>query len=36
LKAPISIEWIDGIAEADGIDDWQSRRVTVVLENNTQ
>jgi hypothetical protein len=32
LKAPISIEWIDGIAEADGIDDWQSRRVTVVLE----
>ena len=34
LNAPISIEWMDGTAEADGIDDWQSRRVTVVLEES--
>jgi len=25
------IQWIDARAEADGIDDWQSRRVTVTL-----
>lgn len=25
------VEWIDGEREADGIDDWRSRRVTVVL-----
>jgi hypothetical protein len=31
LDLPASIEWADATAEADGIDDWQSRRVTVVL-----
>ena len=25
------VDWIDGKREADGVDDWQSRRVTVVL-----
>jgi len=32
LTVPLSIDWIDAEAEADGVDDWQSRRVTVVLE----
>jgi hypothetical protein len=32
LKVPLSIDWKDGEPEADGIDDWRSRRVTVVLE----
>ena len=31
LKLDTQIDWIDGVAEADGVDDWQSRRVTVVL-----
>lgn len=31
LAADAEIDWIDGEAEADGIDDWKSRRVTVVL-----
>ncbi|HEY8521284.1 MAG TPA: hypothetical protein VIN61_14485 [Gammaproteobacteria bacterium] len=31
LEADAEIDWIDGEAEADGIDDWRSRRVTVVL-----
>ena len=31
LTVPLSVDWQDGAAEADGIDDWQSRRVTVVL-----
>jgi hypothetical protein len=31
LDLPATIEWADATAEADGIDDWQSRRVTVVL-----
>lgn len=31
LQLPTQIDWSDGSAEADGIDDWQSRRVTVVL-----
>jgi hypothetical protein len=32
LHAPLSVDWQDGEPEADGIDDWRSRRVTVVLE----
>lgn len=32
LNAPTVVDWIEGNAEADGIDDWRSRRVTVVLE----
>jgi hypothetical protein len=32
LNVPLSIDWRDGESEADGIDDWRSRRVTVVLE----
>jgi outer membrane protein OmpA-like peptidoglycan-associated protein len=32
LKAPLAVRSADGKAEADGIDDWRSRRVTVVLE----
>ncbi len=32
LNVPLAIRWVDGEAEADGIDDWRSRRVTVVLE----
>jgi hypothetical protein len=32
LTVPLSIDWKDGKSEADGIDDWRSRRVTVVLE----
>lgn len=31
LQLETQIDWIDGTSEADGIDDWQSRRVTVVL-----
>lgn len=31
LDAEAEIDWIDGDAEADGVDDWKSRRVTVVL-----
>jgi hypothetical protein len=31
LKLPVTVSWISGEAEADGIDDWQSRRVTVEL-----
>ena len=31
LDAPAQIQWTDGESEADGIDDWQSRRVTIVL-----
>jgi hypothetical protein len=32
LNAPLAIDWVDGESEADGVDDWRSRRVTVVLE----
>jgi hypothetical protein len=31
LQLPTDNEWTDGLAEADGVDDWQSRRVTIVL-----
>jgi hypothetical protein len=31
LQVQPDVEWIDGESEADGIDDWRSRRVTVVL-----
>lgn len=31
LTVTAEVAWIDGEAEADGVDDWQSRRVTVVL-----
>ena len=31
LDIAAELEWIDAAAEADGSDDWQSRRVTVVL-----
>lgn len=31
LDLPAQVSWIDGEAEADGIDDWQSRRVVLVL-----
>lgn len=31
LVTDAELDWIDGEAEADGIDDWQTRRVTVVL-----
>jgi len=31
LEAAVELDWIDGEAEADGIDDWRTRRVTVVL-----
>ena len=32
LEIPLSVGWKDGEREADGVDDWRSRRVTVVLE----
>jgi hypothetical protein len=32
LAVAPDIEWTDGEAEADGVDDWQTRRVRVVLE----
>jgi hypothetical protein len=32
LNVPLAIDWVTGESEADGIDDWRSRRVTVVLE----
>jgi hypothetical protein len=32
LTVPLSVDWQDGKPDADGIDDWSSRRVTVVLE----
>jgi hypothetical protein len=31
LQVETSVAWIDGAAEADGVDDWQSRRVTIEL-----
>jgi len=31
LNVPTVVEWTDGRSDADGVDDWQSRRVTVVL-----
>lgn len=31
LETSTTLEWIDGEDEADGIDDWRTRRVTVVL-----
>lgn len=31
LQVAPDIEWIDGEDEADGVEDWQTRRVTVVL-----
>lgn len=31
LQIPTDVTWIDGIEDADGVDDWQSRRVTVEL-----
>jgi hypothetical protein len=32
LRVPLAVSSADGEREADGVDDWQSRRVTVVLE----
>jgi hypothetical protein len=32
VNATTAVDWTDGRAEADGIDDWRSRRVTVVVE----
>ncbi|MEO8466419.1 MAG: hypothetical protein ABI640_13835 [Gammaproteobacteria bacterium] len=32
LKISTTVDWTDGASQADGVDDWQSRRVTVVLE----
>jgi len=31
IDLPTDIDWMDAAADADGIDDWQSRRVTVTL-----
>jgi hypothetical protein len=31
LTIPATVEWRDGVGEADGVDDWQSRRVTIEL-----
>jgi hypothetical protein len=31
LNLPMAVESADGIEEADGVDDWRSRRVTVVV-----
>ena len=31
LEIPVEVEWIDAENEADGVEDWQTRRVTVVL-----
>ena len=31
LAVSSEIEWVDGEGEADGVDDWRTRRVTVVL-----
>lgn len=31
LNVPATVDWTDGKPQADGVDDWQSRRVTVVL-----
>jgi len=31
LETETEVEWIDGAGEADGMDDWRTRRVTVVL-----
>jgi hypothetical protein len=36
LALPAVTNWIDGIDDADGIDDWRSRRVTVVLNVTPQ
>jgi hypothetical protein len=32
LMMPTEVNWVDAVADADGVDDWQSRRVTIVLE----
>jgi len=31
LDVETEVTWIDAVGDADGVDDWQSRRVTVVL-----
>jgi hypothetical protein len=31
LSVPAEIDLMDAVDEADGVDDWQTRRVTVVL-----
>ena len=31
LAVAAELDWIDGLEEADGIDDWETRHVTVVL-----
>jgi hypothetical protein len=31
LALPTEVKWISGEKDADGIDDWQSRHVTVEL-----
>jgi hypothetical protein len=32
LAASTEVEWADGEGEADGVDDWRTRRVTVVVK----
>jgi hypothetical protein len=32
LAVSPEVEWVDGESEADGVDDWRTRRVTVVLK----
>ena len=32
LEVPLSVDWNGGKRESDGVDDWRSRRVTVILE----
>jgi aspartate oxidase len=31
LEARTEVDWVDGLDEANGQDDWRSRRVTVVI-----
>jgi hypothetical protein len=35
ITTAAEVDWTDGSTEANGVDDWQSRRVTVVLEPET-
>jgi hypothetical protein len=31
LEVTATVDWTDALDEADGVDDWQSRRVTILL-----
>jgi hypothetical protein len=32
ISVPADVAWTDAVDDADGVDDWQSRRVTIILQ----